>query len=148
MTLTSLINQTSESIRLEVSELSTSVDEQITSAVSTSMTQLSDSFTFQFTQLQAIVDENDTEARTQFSTIEQYIRFEGGNIILGETGNELVLNIQNDRISFLDGGAEVAYFSNKQLVVTDAHFLNSLRIGAFAWLPRENGNLSLVKVGD
>lgn len=147
-TLTSLIEQTSESIRLEVSELATGVDEQITSAVSTSMTQLSDSFTFQFTQLQATVDENDAEARTQFSKIEKYIRFEDGNIILGETGNELVLNIQNDRISFLDGGAEVAYFSNKQLVVTDAHFLNSLRIGAFAWLPRENGNLSLVKVGD
>ena len=48
----------------------------------------------------------------------------------------------------MDNGAEVAYFSNNQLIITDGHFLNSLRIGAFAWVPRENGNLSLVKVGD
>ena len=57
-----------------------------------------------------------------------------------------MLHIENDRISFLDDGAEVAYLSNKRLYVTDAHFLHSLRVGAFAWVPRANGNLSLVKV--
>jgi hypothetical protein len=112
------------------------------------MTQLADSFTFEFKTLQATVDANDATARTRFETIEKYIRFEGGNIILGEGGSELVLRIENDRISFLDGGAEVAYFSNKQLYVLDGHFINSLRVGKFAFLPRENGNLSLVKVGD
>ena len=96
--------------------------------------------------LQATVDENDAESRTQFELIEKYIRFEDGNIILGEIGNELVLHIENDRIRFLDDGAEVAYLSNKRLYVTDAHFLHSLRVGAFAWVPRANGNLSLVKV--
>jgi len=80
--------------------------------------------------------------------IHKYIRFENGDIILGESGNELTLRIENDRISFLDGGAEVAYFSNKQLYVLDGHFIHSLRVGKFAFLPRENGNLSLVKVGD
>jgi hypothetical protein len=94
------------------------------------------------------VNENDTETREQFETIHKYIRFVDGDIILGESGNELTLRIENDRISFLDGGAEVAYFSNKQLFVLDGHFLNSLRVGSFAFLPRENGNLSLVKVGD
>ncbi len=146
-TLSSLIEQTSENIRLEVSETYATNDE-VESKVATSMTQLSDSFNFLFETLQVVVDENDAEARARFDTIEKYIRFEDGNIILGESGSELVLRIENDRISFLDSGAEVAYFSNKQLVVLDGHFLNSLRIGSFAWLPRENGNLSLVKVGD
>lgn len=146
-TLSSLIQQTSEAIRLEVSE-TYATNDQIQSAISTSMTQLSDSFNFLFETLQATVDENDAEARTQFETIQKYIRFEDGNIILGESGNELILRIENDRIGFYDQGAEVAYFSNKQLYVLDGHFINSLRVGKFAFLPRENGNLSLVKVGD
>lgn len=146
VTLTSLIQQTADAIKLEVSEQYVTGD-QVTAAVSTSMEQLSDSFNFLFTTLQTTVDENDAEARTQFETIEKYIRFEDGNIILGESGNEITLRIENDRISFLDGGAEVAYISDKQLVITDAHFLHSLRIGAFSFVPRENGNLSLIKVG-
>ena len=146
-TLSSLIQQTSEAIRLEVSETYATSD-VVESAISTSMTQLSDSFNFLFETLQATVDENDAEARTQFETIQKYIRFEDGNIILGETGNELILRIENDRISFLDQGAEVAYFSNKQLYVLDGHFINSLRVGNLAFLPRQNGNTSVVRVGD
>ena len=147
LTLSSLIQQTSESIMLEVSE-SYARGDDVESLISSRITQLADSINFEFTQLQAVVDANDAEAREQFETIHKYIRFDGGDIVLGEAGNEITLRIENDRISFLDGGAEVAYFSNKQLVVTDANILNSLRIGRFAWLPRANGNLSLVKVGD
>lgn len=145
-TLTSLIQQTSEEIKLEVSEAYLTND-SISELISTRMTQLADSFTFSFDTMQATVDENDAAAREQFETISRYIRFEDGDIVLGEEGNELVLRIENDRISFLDDGAEVAYLSNKQLVVLDGHFLHSLRVGAFAWLPRANGNLSLVKAG-
>ena len=145
--LTSLIKQTSDSIKLEVSEQYATAD-GVGELISTSMTQLSDSFEFLFTELSTTVDDNDAAARGQFEEIKKYIRFVDGDILLGESGNEITLRIENDRISFRDGGAEVAYFSNKQLVVLDANFLNSLRIGNFAWVPRTNGNLSLVKVGD
>ena len=147
LTMTTLIQQTSDALKLEVSE-QYATNETVESAISTSMTQLSDSFNFLFTELQTAVDANDAEARTQFSEIYKYIRFEDGNIILGESGNEIMLRIENDRISFLDDGAEVAYFSNKQLTVLDGNFLHSLRVGKFAFLPRANGNLSLTKVGD
>lgn len=144
-TLTSLIQQTSEEIKLEVSE-SYATNEELVSAVETTISQLADSIEFTFSSLQQVVDENDAEARAQFALTEQYIRFEDGDIVLGEAGNELVLRIQNDRISFLDDGAEVAYLSNKKLFVVDGHFLQSLRIGSFSWVPRANGNLSLMKV--
>ena len=145
--MTSLIQQTSEAIQLEVSEQYVT-NGAVTSAISTSMTQLSEQFEFLFTQLQTTVDANDAEAREQFSEIKKYIRFIDGNIILGEEGNEITLRIENDRISFLDAGAEVAYFSNQQLTVVDGSFLHSLRVGKFAFIPRENGNLSLLKVGE
>lgn len=146
-TLTSLIQQTSDAIRLEVSE-TYARGEDVESMVATRIEQLAESITFTFTELQAVVDENASAADQRFQEISSYIRFEGGNIILGETGNELTLVIQNDRISFLDQGAEVAYISEKQLFITDGNFLNSLQVGNFKWLPRENGNLSLVRVGD
>lgn len=147
LTLSTLIQQTSDALKLEVAE-QYATNGDLESAISTSMTQLADSFTFQFTQLQTSVDANDAEARTQIAEIYKYIRFEDGNIILGEAGNEITLRIENDRIRFMDNGAEVAYFSNKQLNVLDGNFLHSLRVGKFAFLPRANGNLSLLKVGE
>jgi len=142
-----LLQQTSDLLKLEVSE-SYATNGELEELIETSMTQLSDSFTFLFTQLEATVNENDAEAREQFTEISKYIRFEGGDIVLGEAGNSIILRIENDRIAFLDEGAEVAYFSNKHLVVLDGNFLNSLQIGKFGLIPRGNGNLSLVKVGD
>ena len=47
------------------------------------------------------------------------IRFVDGNIILGEDGNQITLKIQNDRISFLENGVEVAYFANRKLYVNE-----------------------------
>ena len=146
LALMSLISQTEEAIRLEVSETYTTNDE-LTSAISTSMEQLADSFTFTFNTLEQTIAANDQYARDKFTETEKYIRFEDGDIILGEEGNAIILRLENDRIRFLDDGVEVAYISNKQLYITDAHFLHSLQLGSFAFLPRENGNLSLVKVG-
>ena len=146
MEMSSIIQQTSEALKLEVQEQYVTQG-GMQEAIETSMTQLSDSFEFLFTELRTRVDANDAEAREQLTEIKKYIRFEDGNIVLGESGNEITLRIENDKIVFLDGGAEVAYFTNKQLTVKDASFLNSMRIGAFAFIPRDNGNLSLVKVG-
>lgn len=145
--LSSLIQQTSEALMFQVSE-EFATQGELKEAITSTMTQLTDSFEFLFTEIRTKVDSNDADAREQFMQIKKYIRFEDGDIILGESGNEITLRIENDRISFIDDGAEVAYFSNKQLTVRDGSFLNSMRIGAFAFIPRDNGNLSLVKVGD
>lgn len=144
--LSTLIQQTSEALKLEVTEQYATQDE-VQRAIATTMTQLADSFEFLFTELRTYVDVNDADAREQFTEIKKYIRFEDGNILLGDTGNQITLRIENGRIVFLDQGAEVAYFTNQQLTVTHGSFLNSMRIGDFAFIPRDNGNLSLVKVG-
>lgn len=144
--MTTLIQQTSEAIKQEVSEQYTT-NGDLENAITTTMTQLSDTFEFLFTELRATVDTNGADTREQFAEIEKYIRFKDGNILLGEVGNEITLHIENDRIVFMDDGAEVAYLTNKQLTVRDASFINSMRVGPFAFIPRQNGNLSLVKVG-
>lgn len=144
--LLSLINQTSTSITAEISADYVAND-QLVEALGTLYTQLNDLFEFKFTSLESTVNENDIERRREYREITSYIRFIDGNIILGEEGNELTVKIENDRIAFLEGGTEVAYFSNQKLYITDAEILASLRIGNFAFIPRANGNLSFKKLG-
>ena len=145
-TMASLIEQTSDAIRLEVSEQYTTNGE-LESLVKSSMTQLADSFSFNFTEIEKVVAGNDENTRAQFKTIEKYIRFVNGDIILGEEGKSdiITLRIANDKITFLDGGKEVAYFSNKKLHVTDASITTSLQIGQFKIVPRTNGNASIIR---
>lgn len=146
ITLKSLIDQTSSSISSLISESFVDND-QLQSELSTLYQQLNNVFLFEFTRLESKVDTNDQLSRDEFSEIKKYIRFENGNIILGESGNELTLKIENEKISFYQGTLEVAYLSNAKLNVTDGEFINSLKIGKFILIPRENGNLSFKKVG-
>ena len=117
----------------------------LVSSVSTAVEQTKDSFEIQFNQFSADLEAVATGTDAEFEEIRKYIRFVDGKILLGEVGNELELEIANDRISFLQDGAEVAYFSNRKLYVTDTEILHSLRLGRFAFMPRANGNLSFKK---
>lgn len=83
---------------------------------------------------------------TQFELIQKYIQFVDGDIILGQKGNAFMQRISNTKNAFYEDGAEVAYFGGRKLYVYDGEFLNSLKLGKFAFLPRENGNLSFKKV--
>lgn len=146
--LSSNIEQAAEQIRTEVSEtyVSTGSLDEYKNEVSTQFTQTSTDYTYLFNQLETYVQTLDGDTQAQFEEIIKYIRFVDGKIVLGEINNPLTLEIQNDRISFQQSGAEVAYISNNILYITDGHFLTSLRIGNFAFTPRTNGNLSFGKV--
>ena len=143
--LQSLINQTSSSITSEVSSKYVTNDKLI-SELSTVMTQLNDTFEFMFKSLETKVDDGDSEFRQEFIEIQKYIRFENGDIVLGESGNEIALRIENDTIAFYENNNQVAYLKNRKLYVMDGEFIHSLKIGKFAFLPRENGNMSFKKV--
>ena len=143
------------SLQVEVGNIQTIVSETyalkdeaeaLVSAVSTELTQTKNSFEIEFSSFQANIESIVTNTDAEFEEIKKYIRFVDGQILLGEVGNELELQISNDRISFLQDGAEVAYFSNRKLYVTDAEILHSLQLGNFAFMPRANGNLSFKKI--
>jgi hypothetical protein len=146
--LSAQIEATSESITTSIMDevyLKEDTDALI-SSVSTQLTQTAEDFEFRFTEFSQDIDAVAAGADAQFQEISKYIRFIDGNIVLGEDGNTLTLQIENDRISFLDSGQEVAYFSNNKLYVMDGEFLHSLQLGNFAFMPRDNGNLSFTKL--
>lgn len=145
--LQSAIEQSEQNITAKVSENYYLKDEteSLISSVSTEIEQTKNSVEIRFEQFAADVDAVAAGADAEFEEIRKYIRFVDGKILLGEVGNELELQIANDRISFLQDGAEVAYFSDRKLYVTDGQYTHSLQIGNFAFMPRENGNLSFKK---
>lgn len=138
---------TADNIQTTVSESYYLKDQTdaLVSSVSTTIEQTQKAVEIQFTQFSQDIESLANGTDAEFEEIKKYIRFIDGKILLGEVGNELELEIANDRICFLQDGAEVAYFSNRKLYVTDAQILHSLQLGNFAYMPRPNGNLSFLK---
>ena len=109
--LESSITKSAEDITAKVAE-SYSLKEDTEALVSEISTQLSltkGSFDIQFDQFAADIEAVATGTDAEFEEIRKYIRFVDGKILLGEVGNELELAIANNRISFSQDGAEVAY---------------------------------------
>lgn len=120
--------------------------DKIVSEVSNEVEQTQSGVEIRFTQFSQDIESLAAGTDAEFEEIRKFIRFVDGKILLGEVGNELELQIANDRISFLQDGAEVAYFSDRKLYVTDAQIMHSLQIGQFAFMPRANGNVSFKKM--
>lgn len=90
---------------------------------------------------------NDEVANNQ-DTLLSYFDFQADGLTIGVSSSNIKLKLTNDKIQFLkDDTTEVAYFSDGQLYVTDAHFIRSLVLGNFEFVPRSNGNLSLRRRG-
>ena len=146
----STISQASNEIRLEVAdryynkEKSNELLEQIRTLIK--QTANSIEFTFnQYKKEQGAINGNNA---ARFAEITKYIRFEDGDILLGETGNPITLRIENDRMVFREGGVDSAYWQNRKFYAVDGEFLTSLKLGKFAFIPRVTGNLSFTKVVD
>lgn len=98
--------------------------------------------------MQSKLDAANNATNQKFGEISKYIRFVDGKIVLGETGSELTLTVQNNRVSFQQSGNEVAYFSNNNLYIRRAEVLTTLRVGNFEFAPRYDGGLILRKRGN
>lgn len=136
----SQIDQSAESVKTTVYENVYVKDEvdSLVSSVSTEVEQTKDSWQITFNQFQADVDDIANGNDAKFEEIKKYIRFEDGNIILGNSESPLVLKIQNDRIQFLQNGYEVAYISDRKMYNTICSVIDRLEIGDSAWQVEHN----------
>lgn len=144
----SQISKEKDALRTEIWEKyydKESLDSQF-GEISTKIEQTKNSVNVEFTNFKADLDASKKQNIASFNEIHKYIRFIDGNIYIGVEGNPIQLIEKNDRLSFVQGGAEVAYFSNNKLYVNDGQFNNTLRIGNFEFSPRPNGSLDFKKV--
>lgn len=143
----SLIEQTADSIRSEVSTEYMKVEEktEIYNYISSQILQESDKITISFKDEITSV-QNDIVTNQQ--NIDKYIRFSAEGIELGDELSPFKVKISNVKISFYQNGQEVAYISNNKLYITQALFMQKSTIGNensgyYTWVIRSNGNMSL-----
>ena len=124
------VNATTENLgdKLEntVTEL-TSVGSTV-SGIESKLTQTADGWDFRFSNFATTVSDLEKETTDGFSRINNYIRFENGNIVLGQEGSNTFLEISSDRINFNNGGAIVAYISNQTMEITHGIFVETATI--------------------
>ena len=69
-----------------------------------------------------------------------------GSIRLHGTSSQFSLLLGQSKLSFQQNGNDIAWMSTDTLYIRDGEFTNSLRLGNFKWIPRENGNLSFIYI--
>lgn len=81
----------------------------------------------------------------------QYMRFDpDSGLTIGDLTQDdgYAVQLTSTMMRFKAGATVAAYVSNDRLYINNADVLTSMRIGAFAFMPRENGHMSLQYVGD
>lgn len=75
---------------------------------------------------------------------------ENNNVVieLGSSTSPFTLELKNDGLYIYQNGELLQYFANSYSNTPNIEVTNTLKLGNFAFKPRENGNVSLVKVGD
>lgn len=107
---------------------------------------LGESVTNVQTQVGATADRLDEEIDAR----EQYMQFDPNNgLTIGDLTNAGAYSVQltSTAMQFRAGNTVAAYVSNDRLYINNAEVVNTLRIGNFAFLPRDNGHMSLQYVG-
>lgn len=113
--------------------------EQTTGALGESVTNVQ-------TQVGATTDRLDEEINAR----KQYMQFDPDTgLTIGDLTNTDAYSVQltSTAMQFRAGNTVAAYVSNDRLYINNAEIVNTLRIGNFAFLPRDNGHMSLQYVG-
>lgn len=148
----SAIEQSSETILLTVTEGYYTKDQtdQLVGQVSTQIQQTAEGINIQFTSLAQDIDDVHAGADAKFAALQSYIRMAGGNITLGEVGNEITLTIENDRIGIYSNGVPITYWTAQDFVSPKTLRIpvgGRLILGDFAFIPRSNGSLDFTWIG-
>ena len=142
--LSSKIEQTAESIRNEVSSNYINVNEKssLYEYVASEIEQTASDITMTFNTQITNIEEGIVTDKTNMS---KYIRFDGG-IELGSTENNMILDMENDEVAFVDTTNASNHKKNLILAPNRFEIVNLdnglIRFENFAFYPRESGNLS------
>lgn len=156
----SAIETKANEITSKVSEtyVSNSAFEHYQNTVSTQFTQTKKDFTWSINQS---VTDAKNEMNGQISSVNgrldglkqtadnvnSYMSFDNDALTLGKSDSAFKTKITNQEWSIQKNGAKVTYINDQTMYITDGQFTQSLKIGAFGFVPRTNGSLDFKKVG-
>lgn len=152
-TVTGLANaaqSTADSASEQTVELSSRLDQSTTDITATIESKVQ--------TVQQGVDDNASDVKNlndrlsdEIRTRKSFMRFSEESsdptLTLGQTDSPAQVKLTNKQLQFLYLNTVVAYMSGDALLINNAKILQQLQLGGFAFVPRENGNLSLKWVG-
>lgn len=132
--------------------------EHYQNTVSTQFTQTKKDFTWSINQS---VTDAKNEMRGQIDSVNgrldglkqttdnvnSYMSFDNDALTLGKSDSAFKTKITNQEWSIQKNGAKVTYINDQTMYITDGQFTQSLKVGAFGFVPRANGSLDFKKVG-
>lgn len=148
--LVSLIEQGLDNIVLSVSETHVTIEanEEFKSTIETQFKLLQDEILMKFTSTEEQIVEVDGEAQSKFEEIYKYISFSPNGIKLGDGSSSITIEIENDIISFKKNGLQFGYWDGENFhtgnIFVDVN--ERAQFGNYAFVPRSDGSLSLLKV--
>lgn len=156
----SAIETKANEITSKVSEtyVSNSAFEHYQNTVSTQFTQTKKDFTWSINQS---VNDAKNEMNGQIDSVNgrvdglkkttdsvnNYMSFDNDGLTLGKSDSAFKTKITNQEWSIQKNGEKVTYINDQTMYITDGQFTQSLKIGAFGFVPRANGSLDFKKVG-
>lgn len=156
----SAIETKANEITSKVSEtyVSNSAFEHYQNTVSTQFTQTKKDFTWSINQS---VNDAKNEMNGQINSVNgrvdglkqttdnvnNYMSFDNDGLTLGKSDSAFKTKITNQEWSIQKNGAKVTYINDQTMYITDGQFTQSLKVGAFGFVPRANGSLDFKKVG-
>ena len=78
--------------------------------------------------------------------VNNYMSFNNDALTLGKSDSAFKTKITNQEWSIQKNGAKVTYINDQTMYITDGQFTQSLKVGAFGFVPRANGSLDFKKI--
>ena len=124
--------------------------DEFKSIVETQLQILSDEITLKFTETTEKTEIIDGELQETKTTLSKFFEFTENGLVIKSGGNEMQLQLDNDIISFLKNGVQFGWWDGIDFhtgnIVVDLN--ERAQFGNFAFIPRSDGSLSFLKVGD
>jgi phage minor structural protein len=80
------------------------------------------------TSVDTMATKVDAQGKT-VANVENYMNFDSDGLSLGKSDSSLTVNINNQQMTFKDGGKQVAYINGQMMYISDLQVLNSIKLG-------------------
>ncbi len=118
------------------------------SSTESKLSVLSDQIELNFSSTNSSIENVDGKVDTKFEELSKYIRFSTDGIEIGKDENSLKLKLDNDMIQFTKNGTPIGWWDGNDFhtgnIVVEVN--ERAQFGNFAFTPRSDGSLMLLKV--
>lgn len=108
--------------------------------VSTKLSVLSDQLTIDITRITERIDDVNGDLQSKYSEITKAFRFTSDGLIIGETGNEILLRLDNDVLQFVRNNTPELQITAEGVEAMRIK-VSILCIGNVVWTEDENGDV-------